>query len=340
MGSAELAKSAQCDNVAKVNEFKAQETKAHEFNANEDKAKGSKVKELKGINTVIAAPFTANGEVDYASMLRLIKHLKGIGCHGITMFGIASEFHKLCDAERDALAKQLADELRDSDTCCVMSVTDHSKEVAVKRARFYESLGADVIMVLPPFFLNPSIEQIKDHIFAILEAVKCPVLIQYAPGETKKLIDVEEMASIKRRYPHALFKLEPNPPMDYVRSMLKLESDAKIFIGYAGLYMIDVLKAGGKGTMPGCSFAEVYLEIDRRFAAGDIAGAEALHAQLMRYVKVWMTNPEYIISIEKYILKLRGIIDTDYCRAPFYQLSEQDKSDCQRFIEEFAELLK
>lgn len=297
-------------------------------------------KEIKGVNAVIAGTFSDDGELDLQSMGALIDHLIKAGCHGITMFGIATEFHKLCDSERDALAKLLADKTKNSNTYSVMSVTDHSKEVAVKRAKFYESLGADCLMVLPPFFLNPSIEQIKEHIFAILDAVKIPVLVQYAPGETKKLIPVEEMATIKQRYPNAIFKLEPNPPMDYINGMLKLAPDAKILIGYAGLYMIDVLKAGGVGTMPGCSFAEIYIKVDALFREGKIKEAEELHSKLMKYVKVWMTNPEYIIAVEKLILKKRNIIASAYCRAPFYTLTDKDVQFIDEFLEEFKDYLK
>lgn len=296
-------------------------------------------KQIQGINAVIAGTFTDEGKLDLKSMEKLIDHLISIGCNGITMFGIATEFHKLCDSERDQLAKLLAEKTKNTSTFSVMSVTDHSKEVAVERAKFYESLGADCLMVLPPFFLNPSIEQIKDHIFAILEAVKIPVLVQYAPGETKKLIPVEEMAQIKEKYSNAIFKLEPNPPMDYVNAMLKLAPDAKILIGYAGLYMLEVLKAGGCGTMPGCSFAEIYIKIDRLFRDGKIAEAEALHAKLMKYIKVWMTNPEYIIAIEKLILKKRNIIDSSYCRAPFYTLTQNDINQVDEFLAEFKEFL-
>ncbi len=296
-------------------------------------------KNIQGVNAVIAGTFKDNGDLDLESMGNLIDHLIKIGCDGITMFGIATEFHKLSDEERDSYARLLAAKTKGTNTYCVMSVTDHSKEVAVKRAKFYESLGADSLMILPPFFLNPSIEQIKEHIFAILDAVSIPVLIQYAPGETKKIIPVEEMAVIKQKYPNAIFKLEPNPPMEYVNSMLRLCPDAKILIGYAGLYMIEVLKAGGKGTMPGCSFAEIYIKIDRLFRAGKIDEAQALHDKLMKYVKIWMTNPEYIIAVEKYILKQRNIIASDYCRAPCFSLTAEDKKRCDEFLAEFKDYL-
>ena len=292
-----------------------------------------------GINPVIAGTFKDDGSLDLDRMGRLIDHEIKIGANGITMFGIATEFHKLTDNERNDLAALLVEKVKNTDVFSVMSVTDHSTEVAVARAKYYESLGADCLMVLPPFFLNPTIEQIKEHIFSILEAVKIPVLVQYAPGETKKLIPVEEMATIEHKYQNAIFKLEPNPPMDYVRGMLKLAPKAKILIGYAGLYMLDVMEAGGAGTMPGCSFTEIYLEIERLWKSGDRQAAHELHEKLMKYVRIWMSHPEYIIKVEKVILKKRGIIDSDYCRKPEWTLTAKDYEDIDNFLAEFSYLL-
>ena len=296
-------------------------------------------KEICGVNPVIAGTFKDDGSLDLESMSKLIDHEIAIGADGITMFGIATEFHKLTDKERDDLARLLISKTKDSKVYSVLSITDHATEVAVKRAQYYESLGADCLMVLPPFFLNPNIEQIKEHIFSILDAVKIPVLVQYAPGETKKIIPVEEMATIEKKYKNAVFKLEPNPPMDYVKGMLQLAPNAKILIGYAGLYMLDVLNAGGKGTMPGCSFTEIYIEINRLWKDNKKDEAQMLHEKLMKYVRIWMSHPEYIIKVEKVILNKRGIIDSAYCRKPEWTLTAKDYEDIDNFLEEFSSIL-
>ena len=296
-------------------------------------------KEIKGINPVLAATFNSDGSLDLESMAKLIEHEINIGANGVTMFGIASEFHKLTDKEKDALAALVVSMTRPTKTYCVLSVTDHSTEVAVERAKYYEKLGADCLMVLPPFFLNPSIEQIKEHIFSILNAVSIPVLVQYAPGETKKIIPVEEMAIIKNKYKNAIFKLEPNPPMEYVKGMLNLAPDATILIGYAGLYMLEVMDVGGKGTMPGCSFTEIYLAIEKLWVDGQKETAHILHSKLMKYIQKWMSHPEYIIKIEKVILHKRGIIASDYCRKPEWTLNNQDLIDIDEFLKEFSMLL-
>lgn len=164
-----------------------------------------------GVNPIVAMPFTKEGEIDEVSFVRLLEHLTDTGAQGTTLFGIASEFPKLSDQERDRLAQMFVSTLAGSSLYGAMSVTDHSTEMAVKRARYYASLGVDALMLLPPFFLQPNPQAIQDHIFAVLEAVDIPVMVQYAPGETGLSITPEQLAAVAARYPHAVFKIECNP---------------------------------------------------------------------------------------------------------------------------------
>lgn len=291
--------------------------------------------EICGVNPIVAMPFTSQGEIDERSFVRLLEHLAGSGVHGVTLFGIASEFPKLSDAERDRLSQLLISTLAGGSLYRAMSITDHSTELAVKRARRYCALGADALMLLPPFFLSPSPEAVQTHIYAVLEAVDIPVMVQYAPGETGLPITPQQLAEVAERYPHAVFKIECNPPVDYTREFLRHAPQASVLNGYAGLYMLKMLEAGGKGVMPGCSFAEVYVQIYRHWQAGEYQQAETLHQRLLPFIQRWMSHCEYIIQAEKTILMERGIIATDYCRRPGWSLTQEDRQILARFTDEF-----
>lgn len=289
-----------------------------------------------GVNPIAALPFTAQGEPDYASVDRLLGHLADTGIQGLTLFGIASEFPKLEDSERLRLADQFISTLSGSGIFRALSVTDHSTEVAVKRARDYQKRGADALMLLPPFFLQPDNAAISHHIFSVLEAVEIPVMVQYAPGETGLSITPEKLSEVARRYPYAVFKIECNPPVDYTREFLQRAPQASVLNGYAGLYMPEMLSAGGKGVMPGCSFSEIYVQIYRLWQAGEHDQARALHARLLPWIRRWMTHCEYIIQVEKTILHKRGIIATDYCRHPGWTLTAEDHQSIDTFISTFS----
>jgi 4-hydroxy-tetrahydrodipicolinate synthase len=291
--------------------------------------------DIRGVNPIVAMPFRADGEIDETSFLRLLEHLAATGVQGTTLFGIASEFPKLDDRERTRLAEIFIATLAGAPLYRAISVTDHSSEVAVKRARHYQKLGADALMLLPPFFLQPSPQAIQRHIFAVLDAVDIPVMVQYAPGETGLPITAQQLADVAARYPHAVFKIECNPPVDYTKEFLQLAPQASVLNGYAGLYMLQMLAVGGKGVMPGCSFSEVYLRIYRHWQADEAEAAQALHQALLPYIRRWMGHCEYIIQIEKTILQRRNIIATDYCRHPGWQLTAEDHLMIDQFSGQF-----
>lgn len=295
-------------------------------------------RDIKGVNAVVAMPFNDDASVDYESFEKLIEHLIRADCHGLTLMGIASEFYKLTDTEKEKLTAIFLKKLEEEPLYSCISITQHATEVAIEQAKQYEEAGAKALMILPPFFLNPNIEQILEHIFAILDHVRLPTLIQYAPSETGKNISEIDMAKISQKYPHAVFKIECPKPVEYSQNLLKLAPNATLLNGYAGLYMMDMLTIGGKAVMPGCSFAEIYIEIYRLYFH-DKEKAKELHSQLLDYIKKWMSHPEYIIKIEKEILRQRGIIKSAFCRSPSYQLQKSDFADIQEFLAAFQEFL-
>ncbi|QLK62036.1 dihydrodipicolinate synthase family protein [Enterobacteriaceae bacterium Kacie_13] len=292
--------------------------------------------DIYGVNPIVAMPFTARGEPDFVSFSRLLEHLAATGIQGLTLFGIASEFPKLDDNERLQLADRFLTDLSGSGIFRAISVTDHSTEVAVKRAQDYQKRGADALMLLPPFFLQPDADAIAHHIYSVLDAVEIPVMVQYAPGETGLAITPEQLSHVATRYPHAVFKIECNPPVDYTRDFLQRAPQASVLNGYAGLYMLQMLDVGGKGVMPGCSFSEIYVRIYRLWQEGKQAEARALHQRLLPWIQRWMTHCEYIIQVEKTILQKRRIIATDYCRHPGWTLTAEDHQMIDAFITAFS----
>jgi 4-hydroxy-tetrahydrodipicolinate synthase len=103
--------------------------------------------------------------------------------------------------------------------------------------------------------------------------------------------------------------------------------------------MPDVLRRGAVGIQPGCSFVEVYVELWRR-RLYDKPGFQSLHQKLLPYINYWMQGVELIVKVEKLILKKRGIIASDYCRSPSYQLDELERMQVEQFISEFSEWLQ
>ncbi len=289
---------------------------------------------LKGIFPVVAMPFHNDGRINYKDFAKVVAYLESTGAHGSILFGIASEFYKLNDYERSDLASLYLEKKNDTHKK-ILSVTDHSTDLAVIRAKEYEDKGADALMLLPPFFLSPPKQDLVEHISAILSSVSIPVILQYAPKETNCMFSMDEMSQLGEKYSNLTYKIESPNPMNEIKELLRLYPDANILNGYAGIHMLSVLESGGSGIIPGCSFTEIYLQIYSLFHAGKVDEACTLHKKLKQYIDVWMGSVEYIIKVEKTILKHRNIISTDYCRKPAWK-EDIDIKIIEQFCKEFT----
>ncbi|MGL4383490.1 MAG: dihydrodipicolinate synthase family protein [Bacilli bacterium] len=294
---------------------------------------------FKQVVPIISVPFKEDYQVDYDSFIKTLKYLRTTNISGITLFGIASEYLKLAEEEMYLLADIFVAELKDSTIKSIISITRHSLYLALKDLNYYEQLGVDALMLLHPFALNPTLSNIKEHIETIALASTKPLLIQYAPGETKHIIDMEYFYELSKRFSNISYKIESNPPLQDIKQLLGYDSHINIMNGYAGLYMIDVLNLQGAGVMPGCSFVEIYIEIYRLYQINQ-EQAYKLHQKLLPYLKRWMSHTEYIIKIEKQILFQRSIIASGQTRLPSYQLSADDYVMINDFLIEFNDILK
>lgn len=296
---------------------------------------------LAGIVPIVAATFTDDGALDEDSFQALVRHLLTTRLSGLTLFGLATEFYKLSDAERVRMQHLLlAETSRAPEVAGIISITDHSWEVAVSRAQNAEAQGADALMLLPPFFLGPSEAAILEHLTRVVGSVQIPVIVQYAPTQTGVRIAPEVFLQLRESLPNADFiKVETQPPGRYVQQVVeRSQGRLKALVGYAGVQMPDVLARGASGIQPGCSFTEVYVELWRRWQH-DKRGFLALHGQLLPYIGYWMQGVELIVKAEKAILKRRGIIASNYCRSPSYTLDAAEQAQIEQFLQEFKAYL-
>lgn len=295
-------------------------------------------KDLKGSFAVAFTTFYENGEIDYGTFQRQIESLSKVA-DGIVLYGMTSEYHKTTDEEKEKLTDIFLHVLKDSSCISVLSVTDWSTEVAVKRAQHNEELGVDALMLMPPFYYGPHIDEIRHHMKSVLEAVKIPVLIQYAPLATKMYLPPEELVAMSQQYPNAAFKIEYRPAVDFMKQFFDLKPDMPIMTGWAGLDIVDLYQLGVAGLITVGGFTEVYSAIFHSLRNGDIDGARAIYNKLEKYTSVWMASPESLLAIEKEIMARRGLFPSSYCRRPAYHLTQEDYAAIDRFLDEFSQFL-
>ena len=111
--------------------------------------------DLKGVNLAMQTPFDADGGIDYAVFEELIETYVGAGVHGLVL-GSGDRPASLPD--RGRVQPALRDGARRiAGRCTLICQTSAlNMDEIVRRSRHAEAVGADALMILPPYLEGPS----------------------------------------------------------------------------------------------------------------------------------------------------------------------------------------
>ncbi len=284
---------------------------------------------LNGIIPILATPFTADGSIDFEALQRLIDAAIADGVQALALFGLAGEYYKLSDRERETVTKL---SLRHSAgrVPVIVSVPEHATHLAVQQARHAVDAGAGAVMVIPPFFLNPPTDATLEHIRTLARAIApAPLIVQYSPLQTGRTLDLQFFLAAQRECPnftHVKVDLLPSGPL--IERLREASGGClRSLVGYMGLHLPHDSDRGVAGCMPTVSLAFAFVHLWRLLAEKASGEARALHAELLPLLNFMMQSIEMLIACEKELLVLRGILPGASCREPAYHLDAAERAE-------------
>ena len=151
---------------------------------------------IHGIIGYTITPFSTDGQrIDLNTLGRSIDRLIEGGVHAIAPLGSTGEGAYLSDAEWDEVsAYSLAKIARRVPT--IVSVSDLTTAKAVRRARYAEANGADVVMVLPTSYWKLSEAEILAHYAAIGDSIGVPIMLYNNPATSGTDMSVPLVAGL------------------------------------------------------------------------------------------------------------------------------------------------
>jgi len=138
---------------------------------------------FRGTFTVLITPFDDRGEVDIAGLARFVEWQIEEGIHGLIPLGSTGEFLSLSADETTAVAETVIRTARGRVPVLVGTGAEDTREV-VRRSREAERLGADGVMIIPPFYSTPSEDELYHHYKTVADAIGIPIMVYNNPAVT------------------------------------------------------------------------------------------------------------------------------------------------------------
>jgi len=291
---------------------------------------------LAGIYQILQTPFTNGGDIDWRSLARQIDYCMVGGVHGLVTPALASEFFTLSDSERKQVVafsgKQIAGRVP-----YVVSVQGLNLKLALEFAEQACQHGATALMAMPPYLRKASKPAVQEY-YRQLAQFDRPLIIQNAPAPIGSPLSPRELAELLAAESNIQYiKEETIPILQHISQILELGSGdcLGVFGGANGIYLIDELRRGACGNMPAGGMVDLQVKIYDLYQKGDIEAAERIHFHLLPLLNYAMV---YGVSLHKYVLWRRGVIDSPYTRDPQkISLNQDDIRAVERLWQRIAE---
>jgi 2-keto-3-deoxy-L-arabinonate dehydratase len=280
-------------------------------------------RKLEGVIPILLTTFHDDGNLDLESQRRLIHYLLEAGAHGLGLFGNASEGYTLSGAERTQLLQLVTHEVKGR-VPLVVSSGHTGTSVAVELSRESEDLGADALMVLPPYYLKTDGEGLLRYYGEIANGVKIPVMVQDAPALTTVAMPPALLAKMSREIPGVRYvKVEAAPTTPKFSVIARDAGDKLIlFGGLNGNFFLEELARGSRGIMPGSDMISLFVRTWDHWHAGQREEAWDLFTQMLPLIRFEL-QPGLGVSAMKHNLKSAGIIQSACVRHPTSALDGQ-----------------
>ena len=271
---------------------------------------------LSGVYPIANTPFHSDGSIDYDSQDRLIDHLLAQGAHGLGLFGNASEGYTLSSAERIELMRRIS--RRVNGRVPLVASSGHTgTAAAVELSREMEDLGADCLMVLPPYFLKTDGDGLMHYFEAISKAVKIPIMVQDAPLMTQVMMPAPLLVRMGREIERVRYvKVEAPPTATKITAIAKQAADSlTLFGGLNCQFFIEEWQRGARGQMPGSDRTRDLVQIWEHLEQGRTADAWSVFCRILPLLRFEL-QPGMGVSAQKHNLVAAGVIACPQVRHP------------------------
>lgn len=267
----------------------------------------------------LATPFIGSTyTVDDTGIGNLVEQATAAGVTGLVVFGDLSEAVRLSRADREVVLETVLD---CTDLPVVIDTRSLATAPAVDEARMAAEIAGDRLVAVIGHVDSADRAALDLHLRRLHEASGVGVVVQDGPATGASPASVRALAAAINDADHVCgVKVLSRPPALAVADLSR-SVHVPIFGGWAGLNLVDELRAGAVGAITGSVFPELLVEVIGLWTGGD---QEAARSTIEPYLPlaVFEQHAGPALAVRKEGLRRRGLIAESVVRPPDASLPE------------------
>lgn len=282
--------------------------------------------------TAMVTPFGDDGKIDYKAVEHLVEHLIQNKTDSIVVSGTTGESPTLSDDEKTELLKAVL-QIAKKRVKIIMGTGSNDTHKSVAASQNAQSLGADGVLLVAPYYNKPNQAGLKAHFGAIAKSVDLPCILYNIPGRTGITIATETIVQLDAEHKNIVALKDSTGNVEQAQEVGRLASDKfRIYSGDDNL-TLPFLSVGACGVVSVASHvigSEIKAMIDA-FFAGKTDDARLLHYKYLPIFKGLFIAPNP--TCVKYMLGRLGI-GKDHLRLPLVPLSVSEREQMDALMKD------
>ncbi len=206
--------------------------------------------QLRGILTALATPFGADGELDEATLRKVVDRSIDGGVHGVVACGSTGEFTALSSDERRRIVEIVVDQAGGRVPVIAQTGATSTAE-AIRLSRHAESVGADVVMTIAPYYEPLSLEETTKYLRDVAGSISVPVMLYNIPMATGVDLQPETVGALAREVENIRYVKNTTVDMAQSAALIHHYGDVvSTFVGWDSLLLASLVE-GAAGVMAG-----------------------------------------------------------------------------------------
>lgn len=287
-----------------------------------------------GVVPAMATPFTADHRLDEGRVGELIESYIKAGVHGISVAGSQGEFFAL---ERDEHIRLLELSMRaiDGRVPLYAGTGGATTRDAIALTQAAEAMGADLALVITPYFVQPTQDELVAHYTAVARATKLPVMLYNNPPRTSVNVLPATLARCMRAADNIVGMKDSGGDLTQsIEYLLTAPRPALLFSGRDTI-ALSMMFHGAQGTISPAAnvFPELMVRMYKALRAGNHEEALRLSNVFAPLRAAWAWGSFPVVIKEAMTLAGRGAGPT---RPPVAALPEKVRADLEAVVKRIA----
>lgn len=291
----------------------------------------SKQRLFTGSAVALVTAFKEDFSIDYKKQEELIEEQINGKTDAIVVCGTTGEASTMTEKEQLDLIEFTVSKVRGR-VPVIAGAGSNSTQKAIYLSKMSETLGADGILQVTPYYNKTTQKGLVAHFSAIADSVHIPTILYDVPGRTGMSISVNAYKELSK-HPHIIATKEATGDLSHIAQIIEAcGSELDVYAGNDD-QIVPIMSLGGVGVISVLAniLPQQTHEICDNYLQGNVKDSAQQQLKYLRLINALFceTNPIPV----KEALNLMGK-DVGPCRLPLVQMCNQNREQLQALLKE------